>query len=111
MNRIQYAVIAIIGGGIIMTQKAISIKTAEEIVKTQQRIDKLTEHLQYYSSNKMDGNMFDIRKLSDSRHYEIRWMIDYLSDDDRKAIDRYVVGKFKKAIRDSKVRLKELGVR
>ena len=92
--------------------KKISLDTAKEIVETQQMIDSLTSNLKRYSNDekKMDGQFFSVTRISDSCNADMRWMINYLDMEDIEAINRYIVNRFKKTIRDGKARLAELGV-
>jgi len=93
-----------------MTQK-LTIEKAQEIVDTQNRVEYLSEHLASYSNKGMDGKRYGVRLFGDSRHFDAKNMVEELPLEDQQSIDRYIVNKIKRAIREGKKHLEELGVK
>ena len=85
---------------------SLTIEQAEEITNLQHDIDYLSQQLVQYDK----GKSWSISLIGDSRHFDAKRMVQTLPKEDREAINKYIVGKFRKRIRDAKAKMKEYGV-
>lgn len=81
----------------------ITVDKAREIVELEDRV----RYLEFWVKSYDNGKSWDISTLGDSKHFNARSMINHLSKEDQTAINRYIVNKFKKTIKNGKQQLED----
>jgi hypothetical protein len=91
--------------------KVNTVEQARHIVNLSGEVNYLVEKLTRYSNGKrLDGSRWDISNLGDGRHSDMQWMLEKLPPEEVEEINRYIVKKFKKHIREGKKTLAEMNV-
>lgn len=90
--------------------KVSTLEQAQKIVAAQNQIERLETRLGEYSMKGLDGKLWSINTFSDSRHYAARDMVTSLPQEDRTAINKYIVRRVRAAIKRGKQELTDMGI-
>lgn len=92
--------------------KVTAVEQAQRIVDLSEEVEYIDDKLKHYKDkSKPTGSRWDIEEMGDSRHFDMRYMLTKLPEEEITAINRYIINKFKKHVREGKKKLSEMGIK